>query len=219
MAWEGHMGSRLEIDSTLTEGEIALDGTQTRLVFKINSRNMGVCLSEQRNHAEINLIALLQAWQEGQLSDSLAGALLAEQATSARGNGTCFIDVFITRSPCENCATKLIAWASGLHANAKIRLRLFCLTIYRGESNRASIDNIKKLKAQERIEVYRWDVENMARALDVDSLMVLQVANGNAMNEATGFRVTNLWSRLGEPNLRALDYMRLDDPTNFHVTS
>jgi hypothetical protein len=212
------MRSRFEINSTLTEGEIALDGTQTSLVFKINSLTMGVCLSDQGNHAEVNLIALLQEWQSGQLSSNVADAL-GTQATSALGNGTSFIDVFITRSPCENCTARLIAWVNGLRANSRIRLRLFCLTIYKGESNGASINNISTLRAQPRIEVWRWDVLSMAKAQDVDSRKVLQVAHGIAMNEATGFQVTDLSSRLGAPNLTILPCMPRNDPTNFYVTS
>jgi hypothetical protein len=212
------MGSRFGIDATLTEGEIALDGTQTSLVFKINGRSMGVCLSDHGNHAEINLIALLRDGQNGRLSPDMATSLW-EQGTSALGNGTSFVDVFITRSPCDNCTASLIAWVNGLRANAQIQLRLFCLTIYKGESSSTSIDSINRLRAVPRIRVWRWDVESMAKAQDEDSRKVLQVAYGVAMNEATGFQVTNLYSRLGAPNLTDLPCMPLNDPTNFYVTS
>ena len=214
------MVSRFGIDSTLTEGEIALDGTQTSLVLKINGRRMGVYLSDQGNHAEINLINLLRAWQMGQLPANQAVAL-GTQATSPLGNvhGHSFVDVFITRSPCQNCTASLIAWVNGLNATSQIRPRLFCLTIYKGESNGDSIANIRNLR-QAGIAVWRWDVVNMVRAQDEDSRKVLQVAFGTAMNEATGFRVADLDSRLfGAKNLTDPPYMGPYNPTNFYVTS
>jgi hypothetical protein len=219
MAGKVHMGSRFGIDSALTEGEIALDGTQTSLVFKVNGRSMGVCLSEQGNHAEVNMLNLLREWQTGRLSRDQT-VPLNEQAHNALGGGTAIIDAFITRSPCPACATALIGWVAGANPNIPMRLRLFCATIYKGEATATSIADIGRLRNQAGIEVWRWDVVNMARGQDADSLKLLQVACGNAMNEAGGnYQITNWLSRLGAPNLTALPYMPLNNPTNFYVTS
>lgn len=211
------MPSKFGLDVVVDAKDIILDGTQTTAILKVNGRTVGVTLSEQGNHAEVNALNLLTEWQNGKLGPGQMGVM----SQAPIGGGSHFIDIFLTRSPCEACTKAILAWANGLRSNANLRLRLFCATIYKGEHSAASISDIKSLRAHQRIEVWRWDLVGMGAAHDQDSRTVLQVANGISLFElnAGAFNATDWPSRLGAPNTTDLPILQRSDPNNFYVTS
>lgn len=146
------------------------DAVHTTAQLRLNGKNVGVFMSENRKHAEAEIKDFFDEYyfDEGK----------ALEYDAPNSDHVEKIDIFITRSPCYSCAEKLLYIASRARSEMKHfkKLRVFCATVYKGESNFDSINSIGELRGDDNIRIYRWDVIGWARNGDESAIEITNAA-------------------------------------------
>lgn len=177
--------------AVMDKHSIANDAQQTTLDLRINGIGYGIFTSSNAKHAEEWMVDALYSalgMQQSSLTERENMILqqgLAKDYSEERDDKIVF-DVFITRSPCQNCTAILLQFAGalrdlGVQHEKTFRMRLFCATLYKGETNHQSRHDVDQIRADGNLRVYRWDFVKMAQAGDASSINLLELVAGTSM--------------------------------------
>jgi hypothetical protein len=166
-------------ETHLSAGDFARDANSTAALLKINGQAAGVFTSGEGSHAEDEIIDYLLEYFEDGTRWKVEGMRRIVQVFAASK-----IDIFITRSPCNECAPKLIAFVTRIsNAYPNVRLRLFCATIWKGNAkNGPGARELERIRAAlgNKVRLYRWDFLHMATKNDISSVNLLHVLSVSA---------------------------------------
>jgi hypothetical protein len=146
--------------------ELTNDVNMTTAILYFNGSAVGVFTSHKNVHAEDFIIRFLDEY----LSDDIIDEDIQNLRTIYEPRSIAKIDVFITRSPCDQCGPKVIQLARHLEGmrlsslGKFIRLRFFCATIWKGNNlggvGAQEIQKIRNANIQS-FRIFRWDYESM----------------------------------------------------------